>query len=166
MSEHMQDPFENAENQESKLNMEDFQDAYQLASKGQRFVNYLIDGIIISILMYAIIIPMTISSVSSMDYSDPYAQPEMPNIGLMYLLIFGLWIGYYAIMEKLLGKTIGKMASSTRVVREDGGPISWGQAIGRSAARLIPFEAFSVLFSNKGVGWHDSLPGTRVIKNN
>lgn len=166
MSEHVQDPFEGAENEESKLNMDDFQDAYQLASKGQRFVNYLIDGIILTIIIYAVIIPMMISSVSSMDMSDPYAQPPMANFGLMYLMVFAIMLGYYAVMEKTLGKTIGKMASSTRVVREDGSPITWGQAIGRAAARLIPFEAFSVLFSNKGVGWHDSLPGTRVIKNN
>jgi uncharacterized RDD family membrane protein YckC len=162
MSDHVQDPFEGASEQESKLNMDDFQDMYQLATKGQRFVNYLIDVIILYILM-AVVMGVMMGAVV-MDPNDPTGV-NTGALGLTYLLVIAVLLGYYAVMEKTLGRTIGKMASSTRVVREDGGPISWGQAIGRSAARMIPFEAFSVLFTKDGVGWHDSLPGTRVIKN-
>ena len=37
------------------------------------------------------------------------------------------------------------------------------QILGRSLARLIPFEAFS-FFGALGVGWHDSFSNTRVIR--
>lgn len=49
------------------------------------------------------------------------------------------------------------------VVREDGGKPSLGQVLGRTACRLIPFEAFSFLGSS-GVGMHDSIPDTRVVR--
>ena len=52
------------------------------------------------------------------------------------------------------------------VVNEDGGRPRWGQVVGRTFARLIPLEPFSVLFSNhkKRRGWHDSLSKTYVVR--
>jgi uncharacterized RDD family membrane protein YckC len=71
---------------------------------------------------------------------------------------------YYIGMESLFGKTFGKFITRTRVVNSAGGPPSFGQVVGRSLARFIPFEAFS-FFGGKGhpVGWHDSLSNTRVV---
>ena len=161
MSEHVPDPFEGADEQESKLHMEDFLDAYQLASKGQRFGNYIVDYIVTSGITWMVLIPMMFTSS---DFTDPYGEPSGAGTALSYLVSFSLMIAYYAVMEKVTGKTLGKMVTGTRVVREDGSEISWGQAWGRSLARLIPFEPFSVLFSGDAVGWHDSMPNTRVIK--
>ena len=159
MSDHVQDPFEGADDQESKLNMDDFQDAFQLASKGQRFVNYLIDGLLIGI-------PVNLLFAPKIEIDPNYpGQVDTSGYGTYYFLLIVIMLAYYAVMEKNLGKTVGKMVTNTRVVREDGGAISWGQAFGRAASRFIPFEPFSVLFGKDGVGWHDKFPATRVVKN-
>lgn len=81
------------------------------------------------------------------------------------LLGIGMFLAYYIVMEGLFGLTIGKWITGTRVVDERGGPPTWRQVVLRSLARLIPFEAFSLLFSEDGVarGWHDRLPRTRVV---
>jgi uncharacterized RDD family membrane protein YckC len=72
-------------------------------------------------------------------------------------------LGYYLVMEAAFGRTIGKLATGTRVVTVEGGAASFGQILGRTLCRLIPFEAFSFLTEN-AVGWHDSIPKTRVVK--
>ena len=81
------------------------------------------------------------------------------------LVGFLIFFFYYIILEYTTGRTIAKFVTGTRVVTENGESPSLGQVIGRSFARYIPFEPFS-FFGNKGypIGWHDSLPKTRVIK--
>ena len=61
---------------------------------------------------------------------------------------------------------MGKLITGTRVVTENGGKPRWGQIVGRSFARFIPFEALSVLFWNdkERRGWHDSLSKTCVVR--
>ncbi len=91
--------------------------------------------------------------------------------GLAYLesipdLIYGavLTLMYYVTLEATTGRTLGKLITGTRVVNEDGLPASLGQIVGRSFARMIPFEAFSFLIIDNGRGWHDSIPKTYVVK--
>ncbi|WP_430454172.1 hypothetical protein [Rhodopirellula europaea] len=45
----------------------------------------------------------------------------------------------------------------------DGGKAGFGKILGRSLARMIPFDPLSYLFGDKRLGWHDTLSGTRVI---
>jgi uncharacterized RDD family membrane protein YckC len=52
----------------------------------------------------------------------------------------------------------------TMVVSEKGGAASFGQILGRTFSRFIPFEPFSLLFSKDSCGWHDTLPKTRVVR--
>ena len=55
-------------------------------------------------------------------------------------------VGYYVILEASFGWTIGKLVTGTRVVRFDGDKPHFPQILGRTFARFIPFEPFSVLF--------------------
>lgn len=81
-------------------------------------------------------------------------------------LPFGLLavVFYYILMEAVFQRTLGKLVTGTIVVTTDGGQPSFGQVVGRSFARLIPFEPFSFLGGNPCKGWHDKLSGTLVIK--
>jgi uncharacterized RDD family membrane protein YckC len=77
-------------------------------------------------------------------------------------LFFVLFILYYGLLEGISkGKTLGKLITGTRAVREDGTPISFGDAFKRTLCRIIPFEPFSA-FGYKP--WHDSITNTIVIK--
>ena len=53
--------------------------------------------------------------------------------GLWYLGVFA----YYVVFEKLFGATIGKLVLGMRVTRLDGGQISWGQSLARTALRIV-----------------------------
>ncbi|NML41447.1 RDD family protein [Chitinophaga sp. G-6-1-13] len=126
--------------------LSDLQDPviFEYASKGQRFANLFIDMIIIDLGMALLL-------------------NVIPGALLLLPFLIIWYIGYFVCMEAFAGgRTIGKMATNTRVVNLDKGPISIGQAFGRIFSRLVPFEAFSALF---GVPWHDQWTNTTVIKN-
>jgi uncharacterized RDD family membrane protein YckC len=130
------------------------------AGKWRRFFNLLLDYIA----MFAGVFVLTIIAVLAggegvADWIDGMGFWQERLLGV------GVLLAYYIVMEGLFGLTIGKWITGTRVVDEGGGPPTWRQAVLRSLARLIPFEPFSVLFSEDGVarGWHDRLPRTRVV---
>ena len=120
-----------------------------LANTGKRFAHYVIDIIIFYILIFVIGLGLGASGSSFLVES------------------FGLWIYlvlilYYWVMESLTGKTVGKMITRTRIVKEDGSRPTPINVLGRTLSRLIPFEAFSFL-GTPGKGWHDSIPKIYVI---
>ena len=82
---------------------------------------------------------------------------------LSFVLGLLMALGYFVVMEAMFQRTLGKFLTGTKVVAQDGGRPSFGQILGRSCARFIPFEAFSFLGGKHPVGWHDSLSGTRVV---
>jgi uncharacterized RDD family membrane protein YckC len=65
------------------------------------------------------------------------------------------------------GQTLGKMALQIRVVSMDGGPLSFGQAVGRYFATFLSALILGIGFVMAGVrsdkrALHDLLAGTRV----
>ncbi len=124
------------------------------ASKTKRFINFFIDTFIFYILVILLGVFMGLGGV---DYL-------IETYYLLFNLLFYLfYVGTYFVFEMYAnGKTIGKYITSTRVVMEDGQPIQAKNILGRSFARLVPFEAFSFLFSEH-TGWHDRWSGTQVV---
>ena len=137
---------------------------FQLASKGKRLVNYLIDTIV----YYGIIIFFGFVGMAGLYASeqDAVVDAYVANEGTTlfdYLFVFIIMIGYYTVSEYYFkGKTIGKYLTKTRAVTLDGRRLDFGSALKRSLARLIPFDGLSFL-GVPGKGWHDSLPRTKVI---
>lgn len=120
------------------------------AGRGLRFLNYLIDSLALGSTFGFVL------GVLGAILRDPIAFMFL-NIGATFV--------YYTIMEGAFGVTLGKLATGTRVVDENGDPPGPGQAMIRSLCRFIPFEPFSLLFSGeRRTGWHDSLAGTLVVK--
>ncbi|MGO1002531.1 RDD family protein [Lysobacter sp. CA196] len=131
------------------------------ASRGRRFLNYVIDFVACSALGFVLAIAAALFGGEA-----ALASLEEPSFLRDYALGIGLMLVYYIPLEGMFGATIGKLITGTRVVDEQGRPPSWGQVIGRTFARLIPFEPFTVLFSEDGriSGWHDRLPKTLVVR--
>lgn len=121
-------------------------DSSNYASAGQRFLTYLIDLVIyyVIIFVFGLIIGMTSGGI----------------LAIVPLLAF---FAYYAVMEHMLGQTVGKMIMKTRVVNVDGGQPSLGQTVIRTLCRMVPLEFISVWIGD-GVMWHDKWASTRVIK--
>ena len=81
-----------------------------------------------------------------------------------YNLLLGslLFVAYYVLSESLFAKSPAKFITKTTVMRTDGSKPKLKQIIGRTFARLIPFE-FVSFFGHNPTGWHDRLSGTMVV---
>ena len=125
------------------------------AGAGARFLNFIIDGIVSRM----VIVAGGVGVIRALGLGSEDLSP----IVVTFVAILAM-LGYYVVLEAAFGWTIGKLITGTRVVRFDGDKPHVPQILGRTFARFIPFEPFSVLFSSPTQGWHDSLSGTRVVR--
>lgn len=122
------------------------------ASKGTRFVNYIIDVIVSQIIFYSFMFLLIAINENILDFFP----------ALTIFLVLGFNFLYYFLFETYAnGKTIGKFATGTRVVTIDDETPDAGTIAIRSLCRYIPFNPLSFLGET---GWHDSLSKTRVVK--
>ncbi|MFT3826463.1 MAG: RDD family protein [Chitinophagaceae bacterium] len=138
--------------------LQEFEAEYEEASVGQRFGNYIIDLVSFYILIIGggALVVMTTQSDSLIRILD-----SIPSIldRLLTLIVFGL---YVLIIEGITkGRTLGKIITGTRAIRDDGAAFNWGDAFGRGFSRMVPFEPFSGF---SGYPWHDKWTNTRVVK--
>ena len=123
---------------------------FEPAAKGLRFANRLIDLVVIWYFIYERLIEGRL--LTKVGHDNEY---------LFLTLIEAVTsIGFYLLLESIFNTTPGKCATNTVIVNENGDRPNFGQILGRTFARLIPFDALS-FFSARG--WHDSLSGTYVV---
>lgn len=129
------------------------------ATNNKRFFNHLIDTTAIYFI------------AANLDPILAFVEQWVPVLWILEsledtddlgLLLTGILVTllYYVPQEALLGRTIGKLITRTKVVSLDGTRPGLLQLIGRNLARLVPFEPVSFL---KSTGWHDRWSGTLVI---
>jgi uncharacterized RDD family membrane protein YckC len=134
-----------------------------LATMPQRFLNYLIDGIMqLLLFMVSAFVALVIGdSLGSKKVVNFMAGLDKNTIAL-YTVTIALVLIYYNFFEILFARTIGKFITQTVVVDEHGEKPHHDSILIRSLCRFIPFNPLSVLFSS-GRGWHDSLSKTYVV---
>ena len=133
-----------------------------LASKGQRFINFIIDLFVVYLITIGIGAAINIIG----QLMDNYKLSDwITSLTLIENLFFGLIVlfFYYAIMEMYLSRTFGKYFTKTLVVKHNGAKPKVNSIIVRTLVRMIAFEAFSFLNHNAR-GWHDTLSVTYVVK--
>ena len=133
-----------------------------LASKGQRFLNFIIDLFVVYVITIGI--GATVNIIGQL--TDNYKLSEwVISLTLLENIFFGLVVlfFYYAIMEMYLSRTFGKYFTKTLVVKHNGSKPNIKSIIVRTLVRLIPIEAFTFLNDNAR-GWHDTLSVTYVVK--
>lgn len=130
---------------------------YEDASLGLRFANNIIDSIF---LQYGV---GFVFEYGFLELAGNMAISNETYIILNALFWIIIMVLYYAFCEAYTGKTLGKLLTQTRVVTMQGEKPTFGQCIGRSFARMVPFEAFSFL-GGEPRGWHDRWTKTRVVK--
>lgn len=131
-----------------------------LATKWQRLLNVVIDNIAILIIVSLLRLAITLF-YHFFDYSSLLLWIMEMNAFEVYLVLSVITVLYYFILETLTGGSIGKFATSTKVVTENGQKPPLISILIRSLARLIPFEAFTFI-GTYSIGWHDSLSKTVV----
>lgn len=84
--------------------------------------------------------------------------------------IFFLWLLVYHIVAwALKGTTVGGMICNLRVVRVDGGPLSFGDTLIRGLSSIFSIAALGIgclwiLRDPDNQAWHDRFAGTYVVK--
>ena len=127
-----------------------------------RFVNHLVDMIVFYVFFFVCMFVIGLLLAVSGDANAGGLGESGGGMMLFYLLAFALMVVYYTLVEGASGgRSIGKLMTGTVAVREDGGRITWKDALLRSLCRLIPFEAFSAF---GGHPWHDTMTKTMVVK--
>jgi uncharacterized RDD family membrane protein YckC len=133
-----------------------------LASKGQRFLNFIVD-LLIQFIIVAII-RETIFIIS--DLTNSYFLTNwVESLNYMEITIIGvaIMISYYSLTEIYFSRTFAKYFTKTIVIMGDGSKPNGNTVMKRTLSRLIPFEFLSFLGSNSR-GWHDMISQTYVVR--
>ena len=125
----------------------------KVVGSGARFGHYILDVIIFYILGIGCMLAITIATGD-----EGFLDSAAGNI-FIYLFL----VAYYTFFEAVFQTTHGKLATQCVVVDEYGQKPTLGQILGRSFARLVPFEAFSCL-GDYSRGWHDKWSDTYVVR--
>ncbi len=117
--------------------------AFALASIGNRFLAVAIDHFIqyfsIFIVAWAVISLSGFNIYSADSKASEFFQ-EMPKwtLAVLIIVIFLIFAGYFVVFEWLWnGQTPGKRLLKLRVIREDGRPITFWEALARNLLRIF-----------------------------
>ncbi len=138
-----------------------FYDPVNLASTGQRFVNLLIDRIVVTFLTMGYMVAM-MASLGLFDNPNPDDFADGPYMTFA-MFMYAIPPMYYTLMEHFFGRTLGKYVSGCKVVGEDGQRPTFANAFLRTLVRIIPVLFISAFFSSRRM-WHDKWTRTYVVK--
>jgi uncharacterized RDD family membrane protein YckC len=135
---------------------------YLDAPKGLRFVNYILDIIVIYLFLFILAVALALlAAIAGNEAVIEWMQNVSDLQGTIIFLV--LYIFYYWMTETLFSRSIAKFVTGTIVVRIDGTTPNSMDILRRSFCRLIPFNGLSFLLSSPG-GFHDRISDTYVVR--
>lgn len=136
---------------------------------GRRVVANLIDGVLLVGVGAGILMATGVETTTAATTAGTSTMWSMSPTGTLLYAVAALT--YYVLMERFLGRTVGKMITGIRVVGETSGAApTWGQAIIRTLLRVVDgmfgyLVAFvSVLVSGKRQRLGDMAAKTLVVR--
>ncbi len=125
--------------------------------KGTRFLNYLLDLVVIIVLnmIVGLFLGILIGAF------NPDLIYLFDSKAFNYLIGAIVIFTYFTIIEGTTGTSLGKLITGTKVVDEDGKRPTLNTVMIRSVSRLVPFDNFSFFGDH---GWHDKWSNTKVVK--
>lgn len=130
------------------------------AGRVPRLINYVLDILCIRAIGTGIAVLYFLVYFSAFPQRNT-AQSEI--IWIILALELTVYIAYYWVLESFTGRTLGKFITGTAVLNDKGKTPSNKELLVRTLTRLIPFEQFTFL-STERKGLHDTLSGTYVVK--
>lgn len=129
------------------------------ASKGKRFLNYILDqfgqaGLGVGVALVLLYIEESGGGGAAI------MEEDNKLVDWLWGAVLGLI--YYAAFETWFGRTPAKWITGTKVVNLDGTKPGFGKVLQRTLSRLVPFEPFSFLGGGDS-GWHDKWSDTVVV---
>ncbi|MDW0118484.1 RDD family protein [Sporosarcina thermotolerans] len=134
----------------------------KLAGFWTRFWAYVIDLMMVSAVSGILIKPIF------RIFDIKISNPGFLLFSSYKVVIFVVFLTYFALMTKFFSQTIGKMIIGIKVVQKDGGELSWGtilfrEVIGRFISKLLTIPYLLVIFMPKKEALHDLFADTYVI---
>jgi len=132
----------------------------EFGGPGARLVGYIVDGLIVTAAIFAIIVVFGILAV---------IVPFLGALGILVGVIV-VPLAYFPYFWAKNGQTPGMKMMGIKVVRDkDGGPLTMGQAIlrliGYWVSGFVFYLGYIWIFIDKRQrGWFDLIAGTVVIK--
>jgi uncharacterized RDD family membrane protein YckC len=123
----------------------------QLVTGFKRIAHFIVDIIAIYTIVFVVFF--------AIGFTNPSYSAQFSFL-LERLLPYVIYVGYYLICESTMQRTLGKFLTRSLVVDEYGNKPDFGTILGRSLARIVPFEALSCLGKR---GWHDIWSETYLI---
>ena len=133
-----------------------------------RFAAKFVDGIITGVLNFAVaaVVGVLVGAVAAKAGGAPAALGAM---ALSYAINITLSVAYTTFFVGKFAATPGKMAAGLKVVRADGGKVSYGRAFGRTFAEWLSGLTLTIgyimaAFDDEKRALHDRICDTRVVK--
>jgi uncharacterized RDD family membrane protein YckC/DNA-directed RNA polymerase subunit RPC12/RpoP len=132
-----------------------------------RFAAVFLDGLILGAVNFAIGLVAGLTASQAVG-AEPAGAIAVQVVLMVIQLAIG--IGYETFMIGKYGATLGKMACKIKVVTLDGGPVSYGRALGRYFGKLLSYFTCLIgfiiaAFDDQKRALHDHICGTRVVYN-
>lgn len=118
---------------------------------GTRVINFLVDTIVV----------FTIAYIATKINKYYAFQHRMVYVNFGYVFFTSLFV-YYFVCEALFARTLGKLASYSKVVNNEGKRPSILQVLIRSAIRLTVVDMFFIPFLDKTL--HDYCSSTNIVE--
>lgn len=128
-----------------------------LASFGKRAFAFLIDFALMIVIITLLLFTIVLSSIT--------ANLFVLSLNLLFIALGLLWV-YSTLLEGFSGQSIGKRTLGLKVVRVDGGKLSYEHAAVRNFGKvLLPFDLlFGYLLNDpRYLRYFDKFAGTTVI---
>lgn len=133
-----------------------------LAPIGRRFLNFAIDIVMLSILLFIVLL-VYLSNVAATPQDGKLIMERFMNNGLWQFMFTAIpTLVYYNFFEIVCARTVGKFCTNTIVVDENGNKASYEAIMFRSLVRIVPmYWIFSILSPKRGL--HDLISKTYVV---
>lgn len=142
---------------------------------GRRVAAFAVDNVVLLILFLLVLTPFALP-LAALDLAS-YSAAAAILLGIAgtlaaLALVFGVYFGYYALLEGYRGQTLGKMLTGVEVILEDTGQAPGPRAAARRALLLMLADAqffglvglISILATDKRQRLGDMVAGTLVVR--
>ena len=103
-----------------------------------RAVAIIIDTLILWVVMFIIAIPLGLQAMMMGAMTNPMAAAQLAGASMIVgVLGIVIGLGYFVYFEGTTGQTIGKRIVNIKVVRKDGKPMTYMDALIRTVLRII-----------------------------
>lgn len=151
---------------------------FALASIGNRFLAVAIDHFFqyLIMLIVAVVFISSTNGISSLGDVGVFSEMSKWTMAILIILVFLIFTGYFVFFEWLWnGQTPGKRILKLRVLREDGRPVTFWEALARNLLRLfdavpgvfLPVYSIGLIvifMSNRDQRIGDIFAGTVVVR--